>query len=162
MPQEPGSYALISVIVVPVNGTNELQVDFTALAFMKDDTTPVVSVYPASAYPAAADIVLPTNSNRPFAFVVRFESSGLGGGYNWHSNPLMCVAIGPIGTEPGFGNPLPNGFSGPINNGGGEICFINANNTKDKKQYEYRIALYPLAGGNPLILDPKITNGGSN
>ncbi|MBS3931512.1 MAG: hypothetical protein KGZ65_09775 [Sphingomonadales bacterium] len=157
MAQEPGSYALISVVVVNIGGQNQLQVDFTALAFMKNATTPVVSIYPF-----VGDIALPTNSNRPFAFVVRYETSGLGSGYGWHPNPLFCVAIGPAGTEPDFGNPLPNGFTGPFNNGGGEICFINANNTKDKKQYEYRIALYPQAGGNPLILDPKIQNGGNN
>lgn len=159
MPQ-PGSYALISLNVVNVGGQNKLVVEETQIAYMQDDTTPVISVYPGQ-----GDIILPPNLRgqqpRPFAFVVRYDMRGLGAGYVWHSDPTQCVAIGPAGTEPVFGQPLPNGFTGPKSQGG-EVTFIDPNNANDRKEYEYRLQLYPAAGGPPIILDPKITNSGSN
>lgn len=160
MAQAPGSYVLISLTIDDSSGTRKLTVGYTMMAFMQNDTTPVISTYPGK-----GDIVLPNGSNRPFAFVIRYDG-GSSTGYIWNSDPTQCLAISDAGTVPVFGGRLPAGFTGPTNNGGGEVCFIDANNAP-KKQYEYRIQLIAdpngrFGGSPPLVLDPKITNGGVN
>ena len=69
MAQVPGSYVLISLTIDDSSGTRELKVGYTMMAFMQNDTTPVISTYPAQ-----GDIVLPNGSNRPFALVIRSDA----------------------------------------------------------------------------------------
>lgn len=154
-----GSYVYIRLTVDTSSENHALNVSYTSVAFMQDETSPMISIYPAE-----ADIVLPKVLGRPFGFCIGYDG-GSSSGYIWDSNVSNCVAIAAAPTIPQFGAELPSGFVG-LKQNGGLMTFIDTNQVPDM-QYEYSVRLIAdpngMYGGRPpLTLDPRIRNSTVN
>ncbi len=149
-----GSYVYINLTVDVSSTPHQLIIDYSSVAWMMDETSPIISVYDD------ADITLPQTPGRPFGFCIGY-GGGTSTGYIWDGNPLNCVAIATAPAKPVFGANLPDGFIG-LKQNGGLMTFIDSNQGAGM-QYEYSVQLIAdpngkYAGSPPLILDPKIRN----